>query len=100
MTIRQRYLWDSDLQEWRPDHEVYAKRGKQQEASFNFHVYKSGYNHSLGGYCGSKTDEKILMNRIEDRTGDRVEPIGDAKLKNTGTKRDYSVKEAMERRNG
>ena len=100
MTIKQRYLWDSETRKWLPEAEVRAKRARESEPAFNFHVYKAGYNFGLGGYCGSRGDEKSLINQIEDRTGDRPVAIGDATLSNEGTRKEYSVREAMRHING
>jgi len=88
MAYRKRFLWDKDAKQWLPENEVMCKRRKENE-SFNFSIYKSGYNDSLGGYCGSKTDERTLCSKIEDRTGSRPEAIGDAKLTNFGTRKEY-----------
>ncbi len=96
MAVRQRYLYDNEVGKWLPANEVIAKR-KSPEPAFSFTVYKGGFNHSLGGYCGSKSDERSLQSKIENETGSRPEFIGDARLSNEGSRKGYDVRDSMQR---
>ena len=89
MASREVYIYDTELKQWLPRDEVLARRPEKHNSYMGIHMYKAGFNHGLGGYCGSKGDEQSLCSKIEDRTGDRPQAIGDAKLTNHGTRTEY-----------
>ena len=88
---RIRFYWDSETRKLVPESEFLSKRWKSGYASPNISIFKSGYYHSLGRYCGSKADVKDACSRIEDRTGSRPVEIGDQQVKYAPNLRPYDA---------
>lgn len=59
--------------------------------TLNFSIFKSGFNPSLGAYCGSQKDVNAACTKIEDSTGSRPVEIGNEKIKYAPKLKSYDL---------
>lgn len=90
--MTKRFYWDEEERRLVPAAEYLEKRRKSSYGAFpQISVFKSGMNHSLGAYCGSRRDVVDACNRIEDKTGSRPVEIGDQHVKHSPELTPYEI---------